>query len=57
MVGAQSWSLGFDMLLWRIPGVELLVGAPCGEVCEGVLCRPWVGLCFVMGGVCAYLIY
>ncbi len=33
------------------------VGAPCGEVCEGVLCGPWVGLCFVMGGVCAYLVY
>ncbi len=29
------------------------VGAPCGEICEGVLCR--FGLCFVMG-VCAYLV-
>ena len=41
-VGADSW-LGCYFYF---------VGAPCGEVCEGVLCRPWVGLCFVMG-VCA----
>jgi len=31
------------------------VGA-CGEICEGVLCEPWVGLCFDMGGY-VYLIY
>ena len=41
-VGADSW-LGCYFYF---------VGAPCGEVCEGVLCWPWVGLCFVMG-VCA----
>ena len=45
-VGADSW-LGCYFYF---------VGAPCGEVCEGVLCWPWVGLCFVMG-VCAYLVY
>jgi hypothetical protein len=45
-VGADSW----------LSCYFYFVGAPSGEVCEGVLCGPWVGLCFVMG-VCAYLIY